>query len=349
MVPRPARAVRPARLVRHVDRARARARAASGCATCGRSRDGQSSDAIVVLAHRDDTGTGPGANDDASGTAALVELARGYAQAGTPTGQRVRSAHTVVFLSTDAGSFGGLGALRFAAALAVPRRRDDQPRRDRGARATTHRDHRRQPALARGLARRDGREARARADRHAGTAHRARSQQLIDLGFPFTLYEQGPFVARGIPADHLDDRPASGRRQRSPTGRRALDTARLTGARPRDAGADRLARPGPRAGAGNDELRLDRRPDRPRLGDRAVPGRSADPVPGRRRRPVRALPPAPDPAPARGAQPAHPARVLALPRARLPRRSARSARGRPVCRGRRTRLLPHQATGRCSH
>src|SRR5581483_10372739 len=24
--------------------------------------------------------------------------------------------------------------------------------------------------------------------------------QLIDLGFPFTLYEQGPFVARGVPS-----------------------------------------------------------------------------------------------------------------------------------------------------
>ena len=75
---------------------------------------GQSSDAIVVLAHRDDTGAGPGANDDASGTAALVELARGFSQAGTPAAQRVRSAHTIVFLSTDGGSFGGLGALRFA-------------------------------------------------------------------------------------------------------------------------------------------------------------------------------------------------------------------------------------------
>ena len=75
---------------------------------------GQSSDAIVVMAHRDDTGAGPGANDDASGTAALVELARGYAQAGTPAAERVRSAHTIVFLSTDGGSFGGLGALRFA-------------------------------------------------------------------------------------------------------------------------------------------------------------------------------------------------------------------------------------------
>ena len=50
-------------------------------------------------------------------------------------------------------------------ALAVPRRRDDQPRRDRRPRAAAHRDRRRQPALTGGLARRDRREARARADR----------------------------------------------------------------------------------------------------------------------------------------------------------------------------------------
>src|SRR6266540_1713650 len=40
---------------------------------------GCSSDAIVVLAHRDNAGTGAGANDNASGTAALIELARAYA------------------------------------------------------------------------------------------------------------------------------------------------------------------------------------------------------------------------------------------------------------------------------
>ena len=39
----------------------------------------QNADAIVVMAHRDDSGLGAGANDNASGTAALVELARGYA------------------------------------------------------------------------------------------------------------------------------------------------------------------------------------------------------------------------------------------------------------------------------
>jgi hypothetical protein len=74
--------------------------------------NGQSHDAIVVMAHRDDTGVGPGANDNASGTAALVELARNYAQS---SGQLVRSAHTIVFLSTDGGAFGSLGAARFVA------------------------------------------------------------------------------------------------------------------------------------------------------------------------------------------------------------------------------------------
>ena len=79
---------------------------------------GTSSDAIVVMAHRDNTGIGPGANDDASGTAALIELARSYArtssaQPGTTAAEGVRPVHTLVFLSTDGGSFGGLGAERF--------------------------------------------------------------------------------------------------------------------------------------------------------------------------------------------------------------------------------------------
>src|SRR6059058_2060596 len=78
---------------------------------------GRSPDTIVVMAHRDDTGAGPGANDNATGTAALIELARGYARAGAAA-QQVRSAHTIVFLSTDAGSFGGLGVLRFVESMA---------------------------------------------------------------------------------------------------------------------------------------------------------------------------------------------------------------------------------------
>jgi Peptidase family M28 len=160
---------------------------------------GQSPDAIVVMAHRDDTGVGPGANDDATGTAALVELARGYAQPNTPAAQRVRSAHTIVFLSTDGGSFGGLGAARFvermpfhvvaainltALAGAGPPRlviTGDTPRSPAGALVET---------AAKWILEQTGERVR-RAGFWA---------QLVDLGFPYTLYEQGPFVAHGIPA-----------------------------------------------------------------------------------------------------------------------------------------------------
>jgi hypothetical protein len=187
---------------------------------------GQSSDAIVVMAHRDDTGAGPGANDNASGTAALVELARGYAQASTPSSESVRSAHTIVFLSTDGGAFGGLGALRFAerthfhvvatinltaiAGRGPPRIviTGDTPRSPAAALVET--------ASKRVL------EQSGASPRRPGFA-----QQLIDLGFPFTLYEQGPFVARGIPAITLTtagERPPPAFTDRATQ----LDTARLT-------------------------------------------------------------------------------------------------------------------------
>ena len=188
---------------------------------------GQSSDAIVVMAHRDDTGTGPGANDDASGTAALVELARGYAQAGTPAAQRVRSAHTIVFLSTDAGSFGGLGALRFAehSPFHVVATINLDAIAGRGRpRIVIAGDSPRSPAasLVETAAKRVLEQTGMQAQR-AGPV-----QQLIDLGFPFTLYEQGPFVARGIPAVTLTtagERPPAAFTDRAA----ALDTARLTG------------------------------------------------------------------------------------------------------------------------
>src|SRR4030095_5190774 len=46
---------------------------------------GRSGRTLVVVAHRDNAGIGPGANDNASGTGALMELARGYG---------VRASHT---------------------------------------------------------------------------------------------------------------------------------------------------------------------------------------------------------------------------------------------------------------
>ncbi len=156
---------------------------------------GQSSQAILVVAHRDDTGAGPGANDNASGTAALVELARGYARAATA----VRSIHTIVFLSSDGGAFGGVGAARFAASThlnivavvvltAVAGK--GEPRIEITG------DTPRSPAA--GLVETAAR--RVTEQTGASPGHVGVLGQLIDLGFPFNLYEQAPFVAAGIPA-----------------------------------------------------------------------------------------------------------------------------------------------------
>src|SRR5919206_1330062 len=81
---------------------------------------GSSPDTIVVMAHRDNTGTSPGANDNASGTAALIELARGYANVGG--GRRATPAHRILFLSTDGGALRGPRAEHLAPQ--APRRRD---------------------------------------------------------------------------------------------------------------------------------------------------------------------------------------------------------------------------------
>src|SRR2546425_3656224 len=76
---------------------------------------GRSPRTIVVMAHRDNDGRGPGANDNASGTAMLIQLARAYgAPPGFPSG-RLHPNHTILFVSTDGGAFGGLGAAWFAA------------------------------------------------------------------------------------------------------------------------------------------------------------------------------------------------------------------------------------------
>src|SRR5919201_7064301 len=76
---------------------------------------GRSPDEIAVMAHRDDEGTGPGANDNASGIAALIELARSYGTpVAAPRAQAVSPLHTLVFVATDGGAFGALGARRFA-------------------------------------------------------------------------------------------------------------------------------------------------------------------------------------------------------------------------------------------
>jgi Peptidase family M28 len=172
---------------------------------------GRSPQTIVVMAHRDDDGTGPGADDNASGTAALIELARAYSLPRGSPAVYVTPAHTILFLSTDGGAFGQLGAAEFVAH--APERGDviavvnldaiaghggvrlqitgDTPRSPSGVLVAT--------ASAR-IARQTGRP-----PARPGVLH-----QLIDLALPFSLYEQAPFLAHGIPAltvTRAGDRP----------------------------------------------------------------------------------------------------------------------------------------------
>ena len=162
---------------------------------------GVSERAIVITAHRDNTGRGRGANDNASGTAALIELARAYAPAAGTTTLQAQPSNTLVFVSTDGGAFGALGAARFA---------DSSPYRDDALavlsldavaglgepRLVIAGDTARSPAAA--LVR----TAAMRIQEQTGSvpARASAFDQLLQLGFPFTLGEQGPFVTRGVPA-----------------------------------------------------------------------------------------------------------------------------------------------------
>lgn len=176
------------------------------------TKAGLSQKTIVVMAHRDDTGAGPGANDNASGTAALIELARAYAPA--TQAARIHLPYSLLFLSTDGAVYGGLGAAWFAAhapeapnviavvnldAIAGPKPprlelNGDTPRSPTPGLVETIRTQ-----LA--------------AETGADPRRTSTLRQLIDLGFPYSRYEQAPFVTRGIPAVTIttaDDRPRSG-------------------------------------------------------------------------------------------------------------------------------------------
>jgi len=183
---------------------------------------GQSSEAIVVLANRDNDGSGPGADNNASGTAALVELARDYArQAGS--GQPVRSAHTLAFLSTDGGAYGNLGAARFADKLpfkVVAAINLTAIAGDGTPRIEIAGDLPRSPAatLVETAAHRILEQSGLRAARVGALG------QLIDLGFPFTLYGQGPLVAAGVPAITLT---TAGNRPPPAVDDRTLNATRL--------------------------------------------------------------------------------------------------------------------------
>ena len=172
---------------------------------------GSAKGVIVFAAHRDTSGLGAGANDDATGTAALIQLARAYAAVGAAQ-RRPKPLHTLVFLSTDAGAWGGLGAERFAARSRF--RHDllaavvlDGLGGSRAPRLDVGGAEGRSPAPA--LVR----TAIARVREQVGEAPELPGllRQVVDLGVPFAFGDQAPFLGHHISALRLTTADDSGR------------------------------------------------------------------------------------------------------------------------------------------
>jgi hypothetical protein len=160
---------------------------------------GQADEAIVLVAHRDNAGVGAAYGDNASGTAALIEIARGYAPQGSAPALLPR--RTLVLVSTDAGAFGGAGAARFArespyanAAIAAVVL-DGLGGRGRPRLAVAGNESASAPRTL-------VRTAVARIEEQARVRPLVPSvpTQLVDLGIPFAAGEQGPFLERGVGA-----------------------------------------------------------------------------------------------------------------------------------------------------
>ena len=160
-------------------------------------------ESIVFVAHRDNNGLSAGANSDASGTAALVELARAYATAGTTESART-PLHTLVFLSADAGAYGSLGVSRFVRHSPLARNAvalvsldgiagSAEPRLELGGLGA----HSPPPALVRTA------DARVAVERGGAPAHPGLLDQLVALGLPFGFGAQAPALGEGIPAIRL--------------------------------------------------------------------------------------------------------------------------------------------------
>ena len=189
---------------------------------------GSKAETIVVVAHRDNNGTSGGANDNASGTAALVELLRGYAATGT-LARRLEPAHTLVFLSSDGGAYGALGAQRFAVTSPLARRAvailtldglagQSWPRLELAA--PTSRSP--APSLVR--------TATVRTSEQLGSdpAQPGLLTQLVDLALPFGYGEQAPFLVSGRSALRLTTaQDASGDAGDEPEGLSALRLGQL--------------------------------------------------------------------------------------------------------------------------
>ena len=153
----------------------------------------RSQEAIVIVAHRDNIGGSPGADYNASSTGALLELAR-------DTGSAALS-HTIVLVSTDGDVYGSLGSTEFARDSGLGDRLAAVIDLDAtGGSGAPHLhftgDTPRTPAstlLATA-------EASVQAQAQTTPKRPNALSQLIDLAFPFSLYGQSPFIARGTPA-----------------------------------------------------------------------------------------------------------------------------------------------------
>jgi hypothetical protein len=160
---------------------------------------GRSGETIVVVAHRDNAGTDQPLGDNASGTAALLELERAFAP--QDAGPDPLPLHTLVFVSTDAGAYGGAGAARFAETSALARSAiavvvlDGLGGRGR-PRIAIAGDEPVSPARV--LVR----TAALRVQERVGVAPALPTApvQLVGLGLPYAAGEQGRFLGSGIAA-----------------------------------------------------------------------------------------------------------------------------------------------------
>jgi peptidase M28-like protein len=170
---------------------------------------GRSEETIVLVAHRDNAGTGQPLGDNASGTAALIELARGFAP--QEFGPDPLPNRTLVLVSTDAGAYGGAGAERFASTSPLARAAIAAVVLDGvGGSGQPHLaiagDEPVSPARA--LVR----TAAVRVEEQVGSMPSLPSlgTQLVDLGIPFAAGEQGRFLGHDIAAVTLTTEQTNG-------------------------------------------------------------------------------------------------------------------------------------------
>jgi len=170
---------------------------------------GRSEETIVVVAHRDNAGTGRPVGDNASGTAALIELARGFAP--QEFGPDPLPDRTLVLVSTDAGAYGGAGAERFASTSPLARAAIAVVVLDGlGGSGPPHLAIAgdRPVSPARALVR----TAAVRIEEQVGSMPSLPSlpTQLVDLGMPFAAGEQGRFLGHDIAAVTLTTQQTNG-------------------------------------------------------------------------------------------------------------------------------------------